>query len=180
MCTAGCTSFAGLMTQRFFLGVAEAAVAPGFALITGMFYTRKEQPIRQGGWFIGNCIAGILGGLVAYGVANIPNPDLPHWKLLFLIEGTVTCAYGIFMFFVLPDSVSTAWFLKPEERVIALARTLKNKTGIHDNGIFKWPQVWEAIQDPQTWLLALYTFTINLPNGGLTTVRYLQLHFTAL
>jgi len=172
MCTAGCTSFAGLMVQRFFLGVAEAAVAPGFSLITGMFYLRKEQPIRQGAWFFGNCVALILGGLIAYGVRNIPNPPLAYWKLLFLIEGAVTCAYGLFMLFTLPDSVSTAWFLKPEERSIALARTLKNKTGILDNGVFKWPQVLEAIQDPQTWFLALYQVAVNLPNGALTTVRY--------
>lgn len=46
MCHAACTNFAGLMCTRFFLGVTEAAVTPGFALIVGMFYTRKEQPIR--------------------------------------------------------------------------------------------------------------------------------------
>lgn len=170
MTTAGCTSFGGLMAQRFFLGVAEAAIAPGFSLITGMFYLRKEQPIRQAGWFLGNCVALILTGLVSYGILLIPNPPIPHWKLLFLIEGAVTVAYGVFMYFTLPDSVSTAWFLKPEERLIALARTLKNKTGIMDNGDFKWPQLWEALRDPQTWLLVLYTFCINLPNGALTTV----------
>ena len=78
MTTAGCTSFSGLMAQRFFLGVAEAAIAPGFSLITGMFYLRKEQPIRQAGWFLGNCIALILGGLVSYGVLLIPSPPIPH------------------------------------------------------------------------------------------------------
>ncbi|KAL5352955.1 hypothetical protein V496_08334 [Pseudogymnoascus sp. VKM F-4515 (FW-2607)] len=171
MTTAGCTSFGGLMAQRFFLGVAEAAIAPGFSLITGMFYLRKEQPIRQAGWFLGNCVALILTGLVSYGILLIPNPPIPHWKLLFLIEGAVTVAYGVFMYFTLPDSVSTAWFLKPEERLIALARTLKNKTGIMDNGDFKWPQLWEALRDPQTWLLVLYTFCINLPNGALTTFQ---------
>jgi MFS family permease len=170
MTTAACTSFGGLMAQRFCLGVAEAAIAPGFSLITGMFYLRKEQPIRQAGWFIGNCVALILGGLVSYGVLLIPNPPIPHWKLLFVIEGAVTVAYGVFMFFVLPDSVSTAWFLKPEERLRALARTLKNKTGVMDNGKFQWPQLWEALRDPQTWMLVLYTFCINLPNGALTTV----------
>jgi len=34
------------MVARFFLGVGEAAVAPGFTLLTGMFYTRAEQPVR--------------------------------------------------------------------------------------------------------------------------------------
>jgi MFS family permease len=46
MCHAASKNFAGLMTARFFLGVGEAAVAPGFSLIVGMFYTRKEQPLR--------------------------------------------------------------------------------------------------------------------------------------
>lgn len=158
------------MAQRFFLGVAEAAVAPGFSLITGMFYQRREQPIRQASWFVGNCIALILGSLIAYGVLNIPNPPISHWKVLFVIEGAITVAYGVFMFFTLPDSVSTAWFLNQEERAVALARTLKNKTGVMDNGTFRWPQVWEALRDPQTWLLVAYTFCINLPNGALTTV----------
>jgi MFS family permease len=46
MCHGAVNSFGGLMATRFFLGVGEAAVAPGFALITSMFYTRKEQPLR--------------------------------------------------------------------------------------------------------------------------------------
>jgi MFS family permease len=46
MCHAACQNYAGLVTARFFLGVGEAAVAPGFGLITGMFYKREEQPAR--------------------------------------------------------------------------------------------------------------------------------------
>lgn len=46
MCHAACSNWSGLMTVRFFLGVGEAAIAPGFTLLTGMFYQRKEQPLR--------------------------------------------------------------------------------------------------------------------------------------
>ena len=46
MCHATCKNFGGLMAARFFLGVGEAAIAPGFALLTGMFYKRQEQPLR--------------------------------------------------------------------------------------------------------------------------------------
>lgn len=46
MCHAACSNWAGLMTVRFFLGVGEAAIAPGFTLIIGMFYRREEQPLR--------------------------------------------------------------------------------------------------------------------------------------
>lgn len=47
MCHAACKDFAGLATARFFLGVSEAAVVPGFSLVTGIFYTREEQPKRH-------------------------------------------------------------------------------------------------------------------------------------
>lgn len=46
MCHAATTNFTGLMCARFFLGVGEAAIAPGFTLLIGMFYKREEQPIR--------------------------------------------------------------------------------------------------------------------------------------
>lgn len=46
MCHAAAKNFNGLMATRFFLGVGEASIAPGFSLITGMFYKREEQPAR--------------------------------------------------------------------------------------------------------------------------------------
>lgn len=46
MCHAAAKNFGGLMAARFFLGVGEAAIAPGFALVIGMFYKREEQPSR--------------------------------------------------------------------------------------------------------------------------------------
>jgi MFS family permease len=46
MCHGATYNYVGLMVARFFLGVTEAAVAPGFSLITGMFYKRREQPSR--------------------------------------------------------------------------------------------------------------------------------------
>lgn len=46
MCHAATKDYAGLMTVRFFLGVTEAAVGPGFSLIVGLFYKREEQPAR--------------------------------------------------------------------------------------------------------------------------------------
>lgn len=46
MAHAATKDFSGLMAARFFLGVGEAGIAPGFSLITGMFYKREEQPVR--------------------------------------------------------------------------------------------------------------------------------------
>lgn len=95
---------------------------------------------------------------------------MEHWKFLFLILGAITSAYGVVLFFFLPDSPMKAVFLKENERAIAVQRTLKNKTGVLDNNKFKWSQAGDALTDPQTWFLVLNSFTSNLCNGGITTV----------
>ncbi|KAF3400120.1 hypothetical protein F1880_008158 [Penicillium rolfsii] len=169
MCHAACQNYAGIVTARFFLGVGEAAVAPGFGLITGMFYKREEQPSRQAAWFVGNCVANIIGGVVAWGIGNTPSA-LQSWRVLFLVLGGITSGYGIILAFILPDSPAKAVFLTESERKIAVQRTLKNQTGSAEvTEKFQWSQVADAVKDPQTWCLVLYTFCVNLANGGLTS-----------
>lgn len=108
--------------------------------------------------------------MIAYGIGTVNTTVISHWKLLFLILGAITSTYGLVLFALLPDSPSKAIFLKPNERAIAVQRTLSNKTGVMDTGVFKWSQALEAIKDPQTWLLVVNSFTSNLANGGLTSV----------
>ncbi|KAL4958884.1 MFS general substrate transporter [Aspergillus stella-maris] len=165
---AACKNFGGLLTARFFLGVTEAAVAPGFSLITGIFYKTEEQPSRMALWFLGNAIANIISGLIAYAIGKIDS-HIESWKLLFIILGAITAAYGILLALVLPDSPSTAWFLSLEERKIALRRTVENRTGVMDEGEFKVDQMLDALTDPQAWLLVGYSLTQNIPNGGFSS-----------
>jgi MFS family permease len=47
MLTCVAKNFAGIMALRFVLGGAEACIGPAWMLLTGMFYTRKEQPYRM-------------------------------------------------------------------------------------------------------------------------------------
>lgn len=125
---------------------------------------------RQSAWFFGNCIAVLVGGLIAYGIGNINTTAIAHWKLLFLILGAFTSAYAIVLFYFLPNAVDKTVFLTANERAIAIQRTIKNKTGVLDNGKFKWSQAVQALKDPQMWCLVLNSLTSNLCNGGITTV----------
>lgn len=56
--TAACSNYGGLITVRFFLGVAEATVSPALMFITSTWYTRDEIPTRTGIWFAGNSVGG--------------------------------------------------------------------------------------------------------------------------
>jgi MFS family permease len=50
-CFAAVENYSGALAIRFFLGVFESAVTPGFALFTSQWYTKKEQGARTGIWF---------------------------------------------------------------------------------------------------------------------------------
>jgi len=167
MSHAACKDFASLMVARFFLGVTEAAVAPGFSLFTSLWYKRKEQPLRHGIWFCGNSIASIVGGVAAYGVGHI-HGKLAQWQYLFLIFGTITAFWAIVMFIFMPDNQSTTWWLHEDNKQAAIRRVASNQTVTHSDNKYRMYQLVDALTDPANWLLALYIFCVNLANGGLT------------
>ncbi|EER25920.1 hypothetical protein D8B26_008244 [Coccidioides posadasii str. Silveira] len=166
ICHAACKNFAGLMVVRFMLGVTESAVAPGFSLITGMWYTRREQPLRHGIWFTGSCCASLFGGVLAYAIGHITGALSP-WRYLFIIFGAVTALWGVVLLVFLPDRQSNAIWLNARERKVAVRRVMENKQGIKQ-GKYQIYQVVEAFKDPINWCLFLYCFCVNIANGGLT------------
>ncbi|KAL4813468.1 major facilitator superfamily domain-containing protein [Aspergillus spinulosporus] len=159
LCTAATKGFAGLMTVRFFLGVGEAAIGPGFGLVIGI----------QAAWFLGNAVSNLISGLIAYGIGNVYITTITNWQLLFLVLGTITAALAFPIYFIIPSKPQKAIFLNKTERAIALQRTLKNKTGINDTGRWRWDHAAMTFRDPQTWLFFLYSVSTNLCNGGLTS-----------
>ncbi|KAF9888932.1 hypothetical protein FE257_008101 [Aspergillus nanangensis] len=172
MCHGACQNFQGFMAARFFLGAAEAAIAPGFSLLVSMFYRRDEQPLRQSLWFAGNCIANVIGGVISYGIGHI-HSSLATWRVLFLILGAITVGYSALLGMFLPDSPSKAPFLNDREKMLLIQRTMRDTSGGTDDGIFRKNQMFEALRDPQSWLLVFYTISVNICNGGITTFNSL-------
>lgn len=106
-CMSATKNFAGAVAVRFFLGVFEAAVTPGFALFTSQWYTQDEQSTRIGIWFSFNGFAQILGGLVAYGISTglEKHPaSIASWKVLFLVIGFATASVGVIFLWLMPDN----------------------------------------------------------------------------
>lgn len=84
MLQAACNSFETLSVLRALGGAAEACSDPAFLLITSMWYTRREQPVRIGLWYTANGIGIALGGLLGYGIGHLRGA-LPSWKYEFLV-----------------------------------------------------------------------------------------------
>ncbi|KAI1385490.1 major facilitator superfamily transporter allantoate [Hypoxylon trugodes] len=169
MLTACTRSFAALMSVRAVLGAFESVINPTLMLMTAQWYKRSEQPERVGWWFMGNALGQIFGGIIGYGVGNInANLEVGNWIWYFIIFGGFTILYGVFLYFIIPDSPMTARWLSDRDRALALARVRQNRTGIMNRHL-KWYQVKEALLDFQTWMLVIIQFLTNVPSGGVAS-----------
>ena len=163
--TAACTSFGGLMAVRALLGVAEATITPGFMFLTSSYYTRDEMPARVGIWFSGSSVGGIVSSLLAYGLGHT-HGDVHPWRWMYVALGAATFVWALPLFLLLPDGISRAWFLTPEERRVAAQRVVIAGTGSTENARWRWAQVRECLADPKTWFIFALELLIQMPNGG--------------
>lgn len=186
MLQATCNNFATLATLRALGGAAEACSDPSFMLITSMWYTRRQQPVRIGIWYTANGFGIAGGGLLGYAIGNIKG-SLPSWKYEFLVmcahlflalvfdygvdgripRGSLCSAWGIVMFIMLPDSPVTAKLLTPKERRMAIERLRENQTGVENKNL-KWYQVREALVDYKLYMFFLIAIVASIPNGGIS------------
>jgi len=115
-----------LMAVRFFLGCAEAGFVPGVFLYLTYWFLPHERARQLAMFISSNAMAGLLGGLLSYGVKQHLDGvwNFRWWQFLFLIEGSLTIVFGFAIFFVLPDSPASAKWLNERERKFLVDRYL--------------------------------------------------------
>jgi MFS family permease len=166
MLTAAVKSWQGLFVQRFFLGFVESIVPTAYMCIVSSYYTQQEQALRQSWWFSSTGGWTIIGGAINYGFAQISGGSLTRWQYIYLLAGAITILFGIICFAV-PNSAVTAWFLTPEERVVAVERLRRGQTGVRCQKL-KASQLREAILDIKIWLIAFMMAGAYTVNGAVS------------
>ncbi|KAL4920621.1 major facilitator superfamily domain-containing protein [Aspergillus aurantiobrunneus] len=164
--TAGVSTWQGLFVQRFFLGFTEAIVPTGFMVTVSGYYTQREQSSRQSWWFSGTGWFTIIGGAFNYGFAQIQGGALKSWQYIYVFAGALTFLFGIWCFF-LPNDPLNAWFLTPEERIVAVERLRASQTGVKHKKL-KTGQLKEAVLDIRIWLVALTMAAAYTVNGAVS------------
>ena len=166
MLTAAVTSWQGLYAQRFFLGFVESIIPTAFMSIVSSYYTQQEQALRQSWWFSSTGGWTIIGGALNYGFAQIEGGGLKRWQYIYLLAGSLTILFG-FVCLAIPNSAVTAWFLTPEERIIAVERLRSGQTGVRCQ-VLKTSQMKEAALDPKIWIVALMMAAAYTVNGAVS------------
>jgi MFS family permease len=84
-CTAACKNFTGLVIVRTLLGIFECVCQPAFVFLSTMWYTREEQALVIGSFYSMNGFQQCVGGLIAYGIAQVQDAAIKNWQILFLV-----------------------------------------------------------------------------------------------
>lgn len=140
------------MAVRFFMGCFEAIIVPGISLIIASWYRKSEQPPRNALVFA--AASSVINGFLSWAVGHI-DAKLAIWQYLFLIVGSVTFTWSLFVLWYMPATPMDAKFLTKEEKYHMIRRVAENKTGI-SNKEWKWYQVKEAFIDPKTWIIFFF------------------------
>ena len=145
-----------------FLGIFEATIGPSLILISSQWYTKSEQAPRFSFWYLGLGLGQILGGVVSYAFQHItPASSQPSgWRIMFLTLGLVTVAIGILTTLLVPDTPMKARWLSDIEKVALLKHVCTNQTGI-DNKTFRLEEIFEALMDPQMYLILLSVVLVS-------------------
>ncbi len=103
MSTAACHTYAELMVNRFFLGVAEACIAPTFTVYITFWWTRREQPLRSSLWYGMTGVGTMFSPLISYGLGHINGSfGASKWKYMYLVAGSLTLLWSFVVLVVLP------------------------------------------------------------------------------
>jgi MFS family permease len=167
--TAGVSTWQGLFVQRFFLGkhsfngyktpvshfqgFVESVIPTSFIAIISSFYTQEEQALRHSWWFSGTGVFTIIGGALNYAFGQITSGALKRWQYIYILSGALTFIFGLWCL-AIPNSPVSAWFLTPDERVVAVERLRRGQMGVRCQKI-KLNQVRECLTDVKFYLIGI-------------------------
>ena len=128
--TAFVTDIHGICGVRFILGIFEAGMLPGIAYYMSRWYRRSELAFRLSLYIVMAPLAGAFGGLLASAILTLDSfGSLHRWRMIFAIEGIVTCVLSLISFITLTDRPETARWLSQEEKDLAIARVKSERVG---------------------------------------------------
>ncbi|EFY96808.2 MFS transporter [Metarhizium robertsii] len=162
-------SWQTLAGLRVLIGVFEAGYFPGAVYLLSTWYTRFDMQKRYTVFYGVGCVAGALGGILAFGLSQMNGlGGLRGWRWIFIIEGILSCVGALVSYAFLvgfPEEADQSWnFITRQERDFIIRRVNRDRgdavTEPFSLGAFLAPAA-----DFKIWIFAFIFFCV-------TTVGY--------
>ncbi|GAA6024824.1 hypothetical protein JCM11491_005664, partial [Sporobolomyces phaffii] len=159
-------NFKEALVTRFFLGFVEAVFFPGAILCLSSWYTKRELGLRITLLYCGSLISNAFGPLIAYGILETMEgaAGMRAWQMLFIIEGSITCAVAVIAAFVLPDFPKNSRGFSSSEKHLAETRMTEDMGMKDQSNQSPFACLKMALTDYKLWVMAisLTSMTIGL------------------
>lgn len=126
------------------------------------WYRRSELTFRLSLYILMAPLAGAFGGLLASGILKLSSfGNLHEWRMIFAIQGIITCGLSLVSFATLTDRPETARWLSKDEKDLAVARVKSERVAITEVlDSIDTPKIWRGILNPNT-LVTSFIFLFN-------------------
>ncbi|KAF7985053.1 hypothetical protein HWV62_8899 [Athelia sp. TMB] len=162
------TSFGGLVTVRFFLGLMEGPMFPGIVLYLSSFYTREELSLRVALFFSAASLSGAFSGLLAAAIENMNGVGgKPGWAWIFFLEGLFSVLMGILGFFVIPSTLQGSKFLSQEQKDLLERRLERDRPSLGVNDKFSFRDLLHSAKSLHVILVFIMFFGLGTTLFGL-------------
>lgn len=153
---------ASFLLVRTLLGAAEAGFFPGMIYLTSQWFPQRNRASIMGLFYMGAPLALTLGSPLSGALLEMHGfLSHPGWFWMFLIEGVLAVAAGIFTFFWLDDTPQKARFLSAAEKqalIQQLASEEQHKVA---------SRLGDALRNGRVWQLAIIYLCIQVAVYGL-------------
>jgi MFS family permease len=167
MCQCFLQNYAGLLACRFFLGLCEGGLFPGFVLYLSDFYRRHELQTRIGLIYGAASVSGAFSGLLAAAIHSLNGKaNLKGWQWIFLIEGLTTVVFALFAMLILPNTPRQVLSFTAEEAEYCTQR-LNADTKIYETSKITLKAIVSAFKEPHVLNMSVIAFCNGVVIGGL-------------
>lgn len=166
----------GFLITRVLIGALEGGFIADLVLWISYFYKAKELPIRLSFFWTALSTTQIITSLLAFGILRMRGiHGMEGWRWLFLIEGLVTFAIGIWGFHAMvPSALETksklnpkGWFTEREEKIVVnrVLRDDPSKGDMNNRQALSLRMIWKAFTDYDLWPIYIIGFLVYIPMG---------------
>ena len=154
--------------MRFLLGLAEAGFFPGIILYLTYWYPSHRRARIVSMFMTGIPLAGVIGGPLSGWIMKSWDQvnGLHGWQWMFLLEAIPSVIIGVVVYFYLDDRITSAKWLKDEERDMLQKRIQEeesDKEHVPMMQVFKSGRMWTMSAIYFTMAMSLYGVSFWLP-----------------